>query len=304
MTSVLRYAAFSSTPDGGNPAGIVLDASSLGDAEMQKTAADVGFAETAFLTDPAIAGDTRHARVRYFSPIAEVPFCGHATVATAIALARRDGAGTTIFETPVGPISIVTTGVGDDITAAFTSVEPKLGGLSDEVLLTLLGQLGVTRDDLDPRFPPMLSFAGNWHPVLVFADRGVFDDFEFDPAAMRALMDAQGWTGTVITMFALDGESGADENSADESGADESGAHENAVDRFEARNLFPVGTMSEDPATGSAAASVGGYLRALGIAPDRIVIHQGAHVGRPSLLTVDIPPTGGIIVSGTAVEIV
>jgi PhzF family phenazine biosynthesis protein len=314
MTSVLRYAAFTSTPDGGNPAGIVLDASSLGDAEMQKTAADVGFAETAFLTDPAIAGDTRHARVRYFSPIAEVPFCGHATVATAIALARRDGVGTTVFETPVGPISIVTTGVGDDITAAFTSVEPKLGGLSDEVLLTLLGQLDVTRDDLDPRFPPMLSFAGNWHPVLVFADRGVFDGFEFDPAAMRALMNAQGWTGTVITMFALDGGSGADESGADESGADESGAdengahengaHENAVDRFEARNLFPVGTMSEDPATGSAAASVGGYLRALGIAPDRIVIHQGAHVGRPSLLTVDIPPTGGIIVSGTAVEIV
>jgi PhzF family phenazine biosynthesis protein len=299
MTSVLRYAAFTSTPDGGNPAGIVLDASSLDDAEMQKTAADVGFAETAFLTDPAIAGDTRHARVRYFSPIAEVPFCGHATVATAIALARRDGVGTTVFETPVGPISIVTTGEGDGITAAFTSVEPKLGGLSDEVLLTLLGQLGVTRDDLDPRFPPMLSFAGNWHPVLVFADRGVFDGFEFDPAAMRVLMDAQGWAGTVITMFALGGESGADE-----SGANESGADENAVDRFEARNLFPVGTMSEDPATGSAAASVGGYLRALGIAPDRVVIHQGAHVGRPSLLTVDIPPTGGIIVSGTAVEIV
>ena len=96
---------------------------------------------------------------------------------------------------------------------------------------------------------------------------------------MRALMDAQGWPGTVVTLVPT-------------------GAAE-----FEARNLFPVGTMSEDPATGSAAASVGGYLRALGIAPDRVLIHQGAHVGRPSLLTVDIPPTGGIIVSGTAVEI-
>ena len=284
MTTVLRYAAFASTPDGGNPAGIVLDARSLGDAEMQKTAADVGFAETAFLVDPAIAGDIRHARVRYFSPIAEVPFCGHATVATAVALARRDGVGTVVFETPVGPISIVTTGTGDDITAAFTSVEPKLGGLSDEVLQTLLGQLGVVRDDLDPRFPPQLSFAGNWHPVIVFADRAVFDGFGFDPVAMRELMDAQGWTGTVITMVSL-------------------GADENGADRFEARNLFPVGTMSEDPATGSAAASVGGYLRALGMAPDRVLIHQGAHVGRPSLLTVDIPPTGGIIVSGTAVEI-
>jgi len=116
--------------------------------------------------------------------------------------------------------------------------------------------------------------------VLVFADRETFDTFAYDPAAMRALMDAEGWTGTVTTLFAVgDAE-------------------------FEARNIFPVGTMDEDPATGSAAASVGGYLRTLGLAPDRIVIHQGAHVGRPSLLTVDIPPTGGIIVSGTAVEIV
>jgi len=284
MTPVLRYAAFASTPEGGNPAGIVLDASSLDDAEMQQIAADVGFAETAFLIDPAIAGDARHARVRYFSPIAEIPFCGHATVATAVALARRDGLGTVVFETPVGAISIDTTDDAGEITAAFTSVEPKLAGLADEVLQTLLDRLGVTRDDLDPRFPPQLSFAGNWHPVLVFADRATFDGFGFEPVAMRALMDAQGWTGTVITMVAMgDGE---------------------YVDEFEARNLFPVGTMTEDPATGSAAASVGGYLRALGIAPDRVVIHQGAHVGRPSLLTVDIPPTGGIVVSGTAVEIV
>lgn len=285
MTSVLRYAAFASIPEGGNPAGIVLDASSLDDAQMQKIAADVGFAETAFLIDPAIAGDARHARVRYFSPIAEIPFCGHATVATAVALARRDGLGTVVFETPVGAISIVTTDDGGEITAAFTSVEPKSGGIADEVLQTLLDQLGVTRDDLDPRFPPQLSFAGNWHPVLVFADRATFDGFTFEPVAMRELMDAQGWTGTVITLFAMsDGEQPADE--------------------FEARNLFPVGTITEDPATGSGAASVGGYLRTLGLAPDRLVIHQGAHVGRPSLLTVDIPPTGGIIVSGTAVAIV
>jgi PhzF family phenazine biosynthesis protein len=196
-----------------------------------------------------------------------------------VVLAARDGVGTVVFETPVGPISITTTMVGDEIIAAFTSVEPKLGGLSGDVLQTLLGLLGVTRDDLDPNFPPQLSYAGNWHPVLVFADRAVFDGFTFDPAAMRALMDAEGWTGTVITMYSI------------------------APDEFEARNLFPVGTMNEDPATGSGAASVGGYLRALGIAPDRLVIHQGAHVGRPSLLTVDVPPTGGIVVSGTAVEI-
>jgi len=280
MTSVLRYTAFASTPEGGNPAGIVLDASGLTDSEMQAIAADVGYSETAFLVEPAIGGDPRHARVRYFTPGAEIPFCGHATVASAVALARRDGLGTMVFETPAGPISILTTGEGDEVTAAFTSVEPKLGGLGDGVLQTLLDLLGVSRADLDPRFPSQLSYAGNWHPVLVFADRGTFDGFTFDPAAMRALMDSEGWTGTVTTLFPI------------------------GEDEFEARNLFPVGEVTEDPATGSAAASVGGYLRTLGLAPDRLVIHQGAHVGRPSLLTVDIPPTGGIVVSGTAVEIV
>ena len=280
MTSVLRYTAFATTPEGGNPAGIVLDASALNDAEMQKIAADVGYAETAFVVDPAIGGDSKHARVRYFSPIAEVPFCGHATVATSVALAHRTGLGTVVFETPVGPISIETSSDGEHVTAAFTSVEPKLAGLSDAVLDELLNLLGVARSDLDPRFPPQLSYAGNWHPILVFAERATFDTYSYDPAAVRTLMDAQGWTGTVVTLYSI------------------------AADEFEARNIFPVGTMNEDPATGAAAASVGGYLRTLGLAPDRLVIHQGAHVGRPSLLTVDIPHLGGMVVSGTAVEIV
>lgn len=73
----------------------------------------------------------------------------------------------------------------------------------------------------------------------------------------------------------------------------------------EARNLFPVGVMTEDPATGSAAASLGAYLRAIGAVtpPARVVVHQGRHIGRPSVLVVGVPVTGGIRVSGTAVVI-
>ena len=297
-TTALRYAAFTSDPSGGNPAGIVLDARDvdgtvLDDAEMQRIAADIGYAETAFVVARAVGGDPRHSRVRYFSPIAEVPFCGHATIATAVALAARDGIGTFDFDTPVGPIRIettmttTTTTTADGlVSAAFTSVEPEAREIDEAVLDALLALIGSTREDLNPDFEPRLSFAGNWHPVVVFATREKFDGFTFDPTAVRQLMDQQGWAGTVTTLFAISG------------------------NEFEARNLFPVGVITEDPATGSAAASVGGYLRALGYlpeldrAPGRILIHQGAHVGRPSLLTVDIPPTGGIIVSGTAVEIV
>jgi PhzF family phenazine biosynthesis protein len=279
MTPVLRYAAFTDTPDGGNPAGVVLDAAALTDGDMQRIAADVGYAETAFVVEGAVGGDVRRSRLRYFSPIAEVPFCGHATVATAVALAERNGVGVLDFDTPVGAVSIATRKVDGLVSAAFTSVEPEVRALDEAVLDSLLDLLGATPGDLHPDYPPRLAFAGNWHPVLVFADRETFDSFGFDPAAMRALMDTQGWAGTVTTLRVV------------------------GPGAFEARNLFPVGVITEDPATGSAAASVGGYLRSLGAAPGRIVIHQGAHVGRPGLLAVDIPAEGGIVVSGTAVPI-
>src|SRR3954451_12296370 len=92
---VLRYTAFTDTPAGGNPAGVVLDARDMSDAEMQGVAAEIGYSETAFLTR---RGDGEY-DVRYFAPEAEVPFCGHATIASAVALAERAGAGTLLFHT-------------------------------------------------------------------------------------------------------------------------------------------------------------------------------------------------------------
>ncbi|HEX8864792.1 MAG TPA: PhzF family phenazine biosynthesis isomerase, partial [Lentzea sp.] len=87
---VLRYSAFTKDPEGGNPAGVVLDASGLSDDEMLVIAAKVGYSETAFVLP---SGKGREFDVRYFSPKAEVPFCGHATIATAVALAERIGDG-------------------------------------------------------------------------------------------------------------------------------------------------------------------------------------------------------------------
>lgn len=295
-TEILRYAAFTADPDGGNPAGVVLDASGLDDAAMQRIAAEVDYAETAFIT-----GERGGAKVvRFFSPIAEVPFCGHATVATAIALAERTGPGTVRFDTPVGEIAIETTADADGLRAAFTSVDTELAPLGEFVLEALLELLGLDRTDLDAGFPPRLAYAGNWHPVMVLADAATFDEFTFDPGAVRTLMDAQGWRATVTVLRPLDRHAGAVGSASGGPG----GPGE-VVARFEARNLFPVGRITEDPATGAAAAAVGGYLRGLGLVepPARIVIEQGRHVGRPSELTVDIPEQGGIVVSGRAVPI-
>jgi PhzF family phenazine biosynthesis protein len=278
---ILRYAAFATTAGGGNPAGIVLDAAGMSDPQMQQVAAEVGFAETAFVVERAVAGDNRRSAVRYFSPIAEVPFCGHATVATAVALAERAGVGRYTFDTPVGEVVIDTAEVSGAITAAFTSVPPKLRPLDDAVKHQLLDLLALTVADLDDRYPVRVGYAGNWHPILVLRNRATFDQFRFDPAAVRSLMDAEGWAGTITVLHAV------------------------SPLEFEARNLFPVGAITEDPATGSAAASLGGYLREEGLVdvPARVTVHQGRHVGRPSLLSVDIHPAGGIVVSGTAAEI-
>lgn len=278
--SVLRYSAFAATPDGGNPAGVVLDGGGLSDERMQRIAADVGFSETAFLvgrTDDS--GVTRY-RVRYFSPAAEVPFCGHATVATAVALVERDGQGDVVFDTNAGAVALRSV-VGADgaVTVSFTSVEPQVRDLDAEALERLLGLLDLTASDLDERFPPKEAFAGNWHPILVVEDRELFDQFRFSPAEVAALMRVNGWLGTVTVLHAA--------GPAD----------------FDARNLFPVGRITEDPATGSAAASTGAYLRALDHPETTVRIHQGAHVRRPSLLTVTIPPRGGIVVSGGATQI-
>ncbi|WP_192496710.1 PhzF family phenazine biosynthesis protein [Pseudoclavibacter sp. CFCC 13796] len=281
---VLRLAAFADAPGGGNPAGVVLDASKLHADAMLAIAREVGFSETAFVTRPATERAPGEIGIRYFSPEAEVPFCGHATIATAVALAEREPTGDRhryVFETAVGPLTVDTVRSDSGTVASFTSVEPVVRPIEAEVLQLLLQLLGLQTDDLDRQLPPRVAYAGNDHPMLTIADAAVFDEFSFDPQAVRALMDEQGWPGTVTVM------------------------HRQTANLFEARNLFPVGQIVEDPATGSAAAAFGGYLRALGQAPvpGHVTVLQGRHVGRPSRLAVRIPRSGGIIVSGTALPI-
>ena len=76
-------------------------------------------------------------------------------------------------------------------------------------------------------------------------------------------------------------------------------------DLFHSRNPFPIGGVVEDPATGAAAAALGGYLRDAGLiaAPFRLAVRQGDAMGRPSRLAVSVPVSGGIVVSGAAVPV-
>lgn len=79
---VLKYTAFPNGRNGGNKAGVVLNAGGLTDSDMQKVAKEVGFSETAFLFDSSRADF----KLRYFTPSNEVDLCGHATIAAFNAL--------------------------------------------------------------------------------------------------------------------------------------------------------------------------------------------------------------------------
>jgi PhzF family phenazine biosynthesis protein len=281
---VLRYAAFPAGDAGGNPAGVVLDARGMTDAEMLAVAAEVRFSETAFLfpseSSAAPMEGASEAQVRYFSPLAEVPFCGHATIASAVAHAERHGAGRLDLVTRGGLVPVHTRDEDGRLTATLTSVAPSVEPMSPDVLAATLEALGWSPDVLDDALPPRIGFAGNLHPVLAVGSRQVLAGLDYDYAALAALMAEHDWTTMQLV-------------------------HRERPDLFHARDPFPPGGVIEDPATGAAAAALGGYLRALGLVPHsrRVTIRQGEDMGRPSLLVVDIPEKGGIEVTGSATRL-
>ncbi len=276
---VLHYTAFSDDPRGGNPAGVVVDASGLEDTVMLEVAHRVGYSETAFLWPQDTAG---HYLLRYFSPVAEVPFCGHATIASAVALVDRGAPSELRFDTPAGEVTVeVRSRLGAPSVATLTSVTPTVADAADAVVEEALAALGWTVDDIDPGLPPRVAFAGAFHLVFGVRSRVLLAALSYDFERLRALMLREGWT-TIQLVW------------------------RESPDLFHSRVPFPVGGVVEDPATGAAAAALGAYLRELGLVqpPAAVTIHQGDDMGRPSLLHVDIDPGhGGIRVSGAAVPI-
>jgi PhzF family phenazine biosynthesis protein len=276
---ILRYAAFSADPAGGNPAGVVLDATGVDDSTMLATAADVGFSETAFVV-PLEDGSLG---IRYFSPLAEVPFCGHATIATAVAHAQRHGVGNLQLHTKAGPVSVSTSTATDgSVVATLVSVPPRTVAIPDTDLTEILAALRWSIDDLDPDLPPRAAYAGAWHPVIAAAVRSRLANLDYDMPALADLMRRNDWA-TVDLVW------------------------RESPTVYHARNPFPPGGVFEDPATGAAAAAFGGYLRELGLVPTpaTITVYQGHDMGRPGTITVTMPAEAdsGVAVTGTAVRL-
>ncbi|MGW1865151.1 PhzF family phenazine biosynthesis protein [Streptomyces mauvecolor] len=266
---ILRYTAFSADPAGGNPAGVVPDASGLDDAGMLAIAAELGYSESAFLTAPpeGLGEPGRAFTLRFFSPKAEVPFCGHATVATAIALGERIGTGELVFATPAGtvPVTVAEDAASGGLRATLTSVEPHSEPLDEKDLAEALAALGWPAGDLDPAIVPRIAFAGARHLVLGAATRERLADLSYDFDRLTALMHRLDLITVQLVWRASESV-------------------------FHVRDPFPVGGVVEDPATGAAAAAFGAYARELGLVAEEseLTLHQGEDLGRPGVLTVTL----------------
>jgi PhzF family phenazine biosynthesis protein len=271
--NVQRISAFSHEGKGGNPAGVVLCAELPPPEQMQAVAAEIGYSETVFAA-PAEGGW----RTRYFAPKMEVPFCGHATIALGASLALAHGDG--IYPLILNTIRITVEGrrEGAALFAALQSPATHSEAAERGLVDAALALFGDTQANLDPRLPAGIAEAGARHLVLPLASRARLAAMSYDFAAGQQLMTQAGLT-TISLVYA-----------------------ENRT-RFHARNPFPTGGIYEDPATGAAAAALGGYLRDLGWPHDGAIdILQGEDMGLPSRLHADIGEQrgGSIRVSGAA----
>jgi PhzF family phenazine biosynthesis protein len=271
--NILRIAAFSDGDTGGNPAGVVIAEELPTVPDMQRIAAEVGFSETAFAAKAGTGW-----RVRYFSPAAEVPFCGHATIALGAALALNQGDG--IFALTLNQAEITVEGQrnGNIIMAALQSPPTRSASVAASLVNEALGLFGYAIKDLNPTIPPAVAHAGADHLVLMLNSRAALASMKYDFDAVRALMIQEGWV-TILLGYA------------------------ETPQRFHTRNAFAYGGVYEDPATGAATAALAGYLRDIGWPhAGTIDIVQGEDMGMRSHLRADVTPTPGssIRVSGTA----
>lgn len=276
----LIYDVFTDRAGAGNPLAVVLDAEGLDAKAMQRIAADFNFSETTFVTP---AGDPAHtARVRIFTPHYEMPFAGHPTVGTAIALAESaggDAAGAEILvlEENIGPVRCAVTRA-----EAAPFAEFDLPRLPERLALEVDAAAVGAALGLDPQDIGFENHRiGLWSagvPYVAVPVSGL-------EAAARARIDSAAWTqlaparGDAIAACAY-----VYCRQAVNSGAS-----------FHARMLMPE-APHEDPATGSAAAAFAGAIAAFDRpldGPLQLWIEQGVEMGRPSAIRLSMELAGG-----------
>lgn len=272
---------FTDTPFGGNPLAVVLDADALNGERMQTIAAEFNLSETVFVLQPAKAGSHRK-RLRIFTPLAELPFAGHPTVGASYLLAKLN-----LLElNPADPVMVLEEGVGDvpvrvqsgrDGPRSTRMSVPRMPerGPEPPARADLAAMLSLAEADLLPGHAAYSC--GVPFLFLPLRDRGALARIKLRTDLWEKLLS--GWWARSVFPFTTDTVS----------------KHA----QVHARMFAPAMGVAEDPATGSAASALAGYLHAQ--APRdgsrRWLIEQGFAMGRPSLIELEADIAAGRIVA-------
>ncbi|MEI4232523.1 PhzF family phenazine biosynthesis protein [Roseovarius sp. D22-M7] len=249
---------------GGNPAGVVLDADDLGEAEMQAIATNAGLSETAFVSQSR----TETFKLDFFTPTRRIAHCGHATVGTFSVLAARGRVreGWSSKETVDGPRAIrIAEGA-----AFMEQTAPRYSDAADwaqagVTRAQVLGALGLGEDDLIDGVAPVVVDTGNRFLLVGLQSTETMRDLTPDLAALDRISERLDLIGFYV-FVALEGETDAT-----------------------TRMFAPRYGIPEESATGMAAGPLGCLLYdRLCRRKDRLLVEQGAWMTPPSPSLLDI----------------
>jgi trans-2,3-dihydro-3-hydroxyanthranilate isomerase len=267
---------------GGNPLAVIPDARRLSDAQMQAIANEFNLAETTFVLPPSDSANT--ARVRIFTPRAEMPFAGHPNVGTAFVLARHDSVcgvrinrRNMIFEEIAGLVR-VTIDTDDDLAAGAALAAPQRFQIVRDVDAGMIAQAcSLDLSDIETRrHPPCLASCGAPFVIAEVRDRDALRRAQ--PRTDVFLTNLPRDEATGIHLYVEDAEEGAD---------------------FQSRMFAPLHGVFEDPATGSANVALIGLLAHLRHESSlrlEAAIGQGVDLGRPSLMRAVAEKVAGAVI--------
>jgi trans-2,3-dihydro-3-hydroxyanthranilate isomerase len=246
----------------GNGLAVVHDADPLDDRTMQAFARETRLAETTFVQ--STTSEQADYRNRIFSMVGEMPFAGHPSLGTAVAVARAHGVRdrvSYIQQTGAGLQPIEVAIDGEKASAAMLQEPAQFGPELDRA--PLLAALGLGGADGHPQLPPQLASTGIHHVMLPLANGDALGRIAADSTAVDRILDELEAFGIYAAWCEPE--------------------HERARARLFARSA----QISEDPATGSAAGPLCAYLhRRSGC--QRLEIVQGVEIGRPSRLNAEV----------------
>jgi len=280
---------FTDAAFGGNQLAVLPDAQGLRTEQMASITREFNYSETVFVLPPENPSHTR--KVRIFTPASELPFAGHPTVGAAFALAitgeiHLAGDETRIvLEEGVGPVPVLIRAVGGkpvfcQLTAA--KIPEKRAETCDPAVVAEV--LSLDRADIDVDGDYAIESVSVGLPFLFVPIRDV-------GALSRARIKVERWEAALRTSWAPEMYLFTEE----ESSRRRDGVR-NGDGILRARLFAPNMGVPEDPATGSACASLGGYLAWRSSKRDgtlRFTVHQGIEMGRPSRLDVEADVASG-----------